>query len=325
MGVPAKLEGTYELPLIAAPMFLVSGPELVIESCRNGVIGTFPALNRRTSRGLEEWLVQIETALASYRAGQPQVTVAPYGVNLIVHPSNSRLEADLALCMKHEVPLIITSVGAPGAIAEAAHSYGGIVFHDILHMAHARKAIAAGVDGLILLCCGAGGQTGFLNPFGLVRQIRQEYDGAIVLAGSLSDGRSLRAAEILGADFAYMGTRFVATQESLADQSYMDMIIDSDPTDIICTDKVSGLNANIIRQSLIEHGIEWEGGGEAPKTNMANYAGTWTKLRSAGHGVGVIKDAPTVAQLIARLKKEYRDAVNHPVSEPLGKHQHGKE
>jgi nitronate monooxygenase len=314
MTIPIQLKGTFDLPLIAAPMFLVSGPELVIESCRNGVIGTFPALNQRNSEGLEAWLIEIERALSAHQQANPDATVAPYGINLIVHPSNTRLEADLALCVKYKVPLVITSVGAPGGLTGTIQNYGGLVFHDIANMKHARKAISAGVDGLIVLSCGAGGQTGTLNPFGLVRQIRQEYDGAIVLAGSLSDGRSLRAAEILGADFGYMGTRFVATQESLAGQSYMDMIIDSDPTDIICTDKASGLKANIIRQSLIEHGIEWEGSGEAPKTNMANYAGTWTKLRSAGHGVGVIQDAPTVAQLIARLKNEYQDTVNHPVN-----------
>jgi len=293
-------------------MFLVSGTELVIECCKNGVLGTFPALNQRTTSGLKNWLVEIRQALEMHQTANPNARIAPFGVNLIVHASNTRLESDLALCVEHEVPLIISSVGAPGEIAALVHGYGGLVFHDVANMRHARKAIAAGVDGLILLCCGAGGHTGSLNPFGFVRQVRQEYGGTIVLAGSLSDGRSLRAAEVLGADFGYMGTRFIATKESMADQAYIDMVIDSDPDDIICTDKASGLNANIIRASMLEQGFDWEGNGATPNTEIANYDGTWTKLRSAGHGVGLINDAPTVAELVARLKDEYQEAVDTP-------------
>ncbi|MEL6844061.1 MAG: nitronate monooxygenase, partial [Bacteroidota bacterium] len=230
------------LPVVAAPMFLISGPQLVIECCKNGIVGTFPALNQRSSEGFEQWLIEIKTALAEHEANTGQ-QAAPFGVNLIVHHTNPRLRADLEICVKHQVPLIITSLGAVSDVVDAVHSYGGLVFHDVIKKRHAQKAAAAGVDGLILVAAGAGGHAGTLNPMSLVAEVQSFFDKTILLSGCISTGRDIASAMQMGADLAYMGTRFINTQESKADEGYKQMIIDAGASDIVYTAAVSGVHA----------------------------------------------------------------------------------
>jgi nitronate monooxygenase len=301
----ASLTRGLDLPLIVAPMFLVSGPALVIEACRAGVIGTFPALNQRTSEGFEAWLDEIETALG---AGKPDGgPAAPFGVNLIVHPTNPRLKADLELVVKHKVPLVITSLGAVGEVVDAVHSYGGVVFHDVITARHGAKAAAAGVDGLIAVAAGAGGHAGTLSPFALLKELRRVFAGPIVLSGAMSSGGDIAAARAMGAELAYMGTRFVATEESLAPDAYKAMIVAAQAGDIVYTPKVSGVNANFMRQSLEANGIDPNAAG-TPKLDMDKEAKAWRDVWSAGHGVGGIADVPKVAALVARLRREYAQA-----------------
>ncbi len=243
------------LPAIAAPMFLISGPRLVIECCKNGIVGTFPALNQRTSEGFEEWLIEIETALAAFEK-ETGKKAAPFGVNLIVHPTNPRLEADIKLCVKHKVPLIITSLGAVSQVVDAIHSYGGLVFHDVIKKRHAQKAAGAGVDGLILVAAGAGGHAGTINPMTLVAEIKKFYDKTIILSGCISTGRDIASALQMGADLAYMGTRFINTRESRASDAYKNMIVDSSAADIVYTKEISGVNANFLSPSLEQAGVD---------------------------------------------------------------------
>ncbi|WP_404325706.1 nitronate monooxygenase [Aerophototrophica crusticola] len=235
MPMPKLFQGKLALPVIASPMFIVSYPELVVAECKAGIVGTFPSLNARPIELLDQWLGQVTEELAAYAAANPDKPVAPFGVNLIVHKSNGRLMDDLALVVKHKVPLVITSVGAPTQIVEAVHSYGGLVFHDVTNVKHAKKALEAGVDGLILVCAGAGGHAGTLSPFALLPEVRAFFDGPIVLAGSMSSGAAIRAAEVMGADFAYMGTRFIATAEANASPAYKQMIVDGAAADIVYT------------------------------------------------------------------------------------------
>ncbi len=314
-------EGRLSIPVIAAPMFLISGPRLVIECCKNGVVGTFPALNHRTTEGFEQWLIQIKTELAAWEA-ETGKKAAPYGVNLIVHKTNPRLEADLAMCVKHEVPMIITSLGAAKKVVGAIHSYGGIVVHDVINKRHAIKAMTAGVDGLILVCAGAGGHAGTLNPMPFVAEIKSFFDGMILLSGCMSTGRDVASAMQMGADFAYLGTRFINTTESEADDEYRDMIISSGTADIVYTAAVSGVNANFLRPSLEAMGITKELWSMKAKVdfgkelNVDNYekkpsedAKAWKTIWSAGHGVATIKDNIPVADLVARLKTEFKTAL----------------
>ncbi len=303
------------LPLIAAPMFLVSFPDLVAEICKNGVAGTFPSLNARTAEDFESWLQRLNTELPEYAAANPEIKVAPYGVNLIVHKSNMRLAEDQALVKQYQSPFVITSVGHPGDVVADVHSYGGKVYHDVINMRHAQKAIEAGVDGLILVCSGAGGHAGLMNPFTFIPQIREIFDGTIILSGTLSNGGALHALEALGADMGYMGTRFIATKEAQVHQGYKDMIVSSGSKDIVYTDKVSGIKGNFMVDSLTQAGIEIEGISEAkpnfdPETKHAqkDEKKAWKEVWSAGQGVGEIKDLPTVAELVERLKKEYTAA-----------------
>ncbi len=306
MSLPESFHGRLRLPLIAAPMFLVSGPQLVIETCKAGVVGTFPALNQRSSEGFAQWLDEIDAALQAHEqtSGTP---AAPFGVNLIVHHSNPRLKADLMLCVKHKVPVVITSLGAVKEVVDAVHSYGGLVFHDVTNLRHARKAAQAGVDGLIAVCGGAGGHAGTLSPFALINEIRQFFDGAVILSGSLSSGQDLAAARMLGADLGYMGTRFINTRESSAPDDYKDMIIGSSAADIVYTPKVSGIPASFLRQSLEAAGLDSEH-IEGKTIDMSDEAKAWKTVWSAGQGVGSIEDVPPVAELVARLKREYDEA-----------------
>jgi len=308
MAIPASFEGRLKLPLVSAPMFLVSGPELVIETCKSGVVGTFPALNERSSEGFESWLEEINGALAE--AENP----APFGVNLIVHQTNLRMKQDLELCVKHKVPLVITSLGAVKEVVDAVHSYGGLVFHDVTNIRHAEKAIEAGVDGLIAVCAGAGGHAGTLSPFALVSEIRQIFDGTILLAGCMSSGKDIATARMLGADMAYIGTRFINTAESRAVEEYKDMIIDSSAKDIVYTPKISGIPANFLKPSLADAGRDVDT-GEVKKVDLGDEmkapkdgASAWKSIWSAGQGVGSIQDKPPVAELIDTMRQEYREA-----------------
>ena len=309
MTLPALLEQRLRLPVVAAPMFLISNPQLVLACCRNGVVGSFPALNQRESSGFKAWLEEIEAGLAALD------NPAPYAVNLIVHNSNPRLQADLAICIEHQVPIVITSLGAVKEVVDAVHSYGGLVFHDVTTRRHAEKAAEAGVDGLIAVAAGAGGHAGTWSPFALVAEIRQFFDKTVLLAGCLNHGHEILAAQILGADLAYLGTRFIATQESHAPDAYKDMLLASRAADIIHTPAVSGVPASFMRQSLENAGFDLaalQGKNETGASNklkpLTDEAKAWKTVWSAGQGVGEIHDLPTTDQLIARLDEEYRKA-----------------
>lgn len=300
------------LPVIAAPMFLVSQPQLVVAACKAGVIGTFPALNHRTTEGFDAWLTDIEAALSEARDADPEAVIAPYGVNLIVHRTNPRVHADLEVLVRHKTPLVITSLGAVKEVVEAVHSYGGKVFHDVTNIRHARKAIAAGVDGLILVTAGAGGHAGTLSPFALLPEIRRIFDGTICLAGCISDGAAVAAAKALGADYAYMGTRFIAVQEASAPPAYKEMILATSAKDIIYTAAISGIPASFLAPSLVAAGINIAELPEHKEINLGEELDTeskaWKDIWSAGQGVGSIDDVPTVAALVARMSAEYKQA-----------------
>jgi nitronate monooxygenase len=315
MPLPASLQDTLALPLVAAPMFLISGPELALACCKQGIVGSFPALNQRTSEGFEDWLIQMNDELAAFRSANPEAKTAPYAVNLIVHRTNPRWQADLELCVKHKVPIIITSLGAASQVVEAVHSYGGVVFHDVTNQKHARKAAEAGVDGIIAVAAGAGGHAGTINPFVLVHEIREVFDGTILLAGGLSHGEDLLAAQALGADLAYLGTRFINTFESQADEAYRNMIIEAVSGDIIHTPAVSGVPASFMRQSLEAAGFPMDKLNQAGEINYGeklkpidDEAKAWKTVWSAGQGVSQIHDVLTVPELVSRLSEEYRNA-----------------
>ncbi|MDD2988067.1 MAG: nitronate monooxygenase [Zoogloea sp.] len=322
MTLPHAFRGAMRLPAIAAPMFLVSGPELVTETCKAGVAGSFPALNARTPEQLDVWLGSINGGLAEARAADPSAPVAPYGINLILHASNARVEPDLALICRHRVPFVITSLGHPGEVVKAVHAYGGLVFSDVIHTYHARKAAAAGVDGIIAVAGGAGGHAGTQSAFSLVREIREFWDGALILGGAISDGYAVRAAEVLGADLAYMGTRFIATRESSAQDAYKQMLVDCGAADIVYTDAVSGTNANFLWPSLEKLGHQREnlvqGVGKGKLKPLADEARAWRDVWSAGHGVATIHDVLPVRELCDRLAAEYRAACGLPPSPALG-------
>lgn len=305
MTLPQQLSGKLQLPVIASPMFLVSGPDLVTECCINGVAGTFPALNQRTTDGYRQWLEQIGETLADH----PHA--APYGINLIVHRTNPRVEADLKVTVDAEVPIVITSLGAVSELVDAIHSYGGLVFHDVTNMRHAEKAIAANVDGLILVSAGAGGHAGTLHPFAFIEQIKREFNTCVIQSGAISTGAQVLASIAAGADLAYMGTRFIATKESQAEDDYKQMIADAGAEDIVYTPKVSGIPANFLKQSLEANGIDIKAATD-PDINLGKElddAKAWKTVWSAGHGVGNIDDNPSVAALCTRLKEEYNRAL----------------
>ena len=299
MAIPASLQKGLKLPVIAAPMFLVSGPDLVVEACNAGIIGTFPSLNQRSTEGYREWLHEIKSRL--------NPDAAAYGVNHIVHPTNPRLMADMMVTVEEKVPLVITSLGAVRDVVEAVHSYGGVVFHDIANVRHARKAAQAGVDGLILVANGAGGHAGVVNPFALVEEVRFFFDGTIILSGCLSTGGDVAAALMMGADFAYMGTRFISTTESMAQSEYKQMIVDAGASDITYTPAVSGIPANFLTPSLVANGIDPKSLPEH-KLDMADEAKAWKTVWSAGQGSAGVRDVLPTAQLIARLREEHSQA-----------------
>ncbi len=317
MPVPALLEGRLSIPAIGAPMFLVSFPPLVAALCKAGVVGAFPHVNARPAEQFDLWLTQVEAELAAYRAENPGATVAPLAVNLIVHRTNPRFSPDLEIVVKHKVPLVITSLGHPGKAIEAVHAYGGTVFCDVINAAHARKAMDAGIDGIICIGGGAGGHASNQSSFSLVREIREFWDGCLILGGGINDGWQMRAAEMLGADLAYIGTRFIATVESNAQQEYKQMIVNCGVGDLIYSDRFSGVFANFLKPSITRYGIDID---KLPpkRPDVSGLADTdakaWKDIWSAGHGVATIHDIPHVADLVARITDEYRAACARPVS-----------
>ena len=318
----AKMNATTDLtrlrlPLVAAPMFLSSGPDLVVACCRAGIVGSFPAHNQRTTEGFEKWVIEIKRRLAEYEADSG-FAPAPFGVNLIVHKSNAKLADELAICIKHEVPIIITSLGAVRDLVDKVHGYGGMVWHDVINLRHAQKAVAAGVDGLIAVSAGAGGHTGTASPFALMQEIRSFFDGYVLLSGALSGGADIAAAQMMGADFGYMGTRFIATREAASRETYKQMIVTSHQSDIIATDKVTGVNANFMQASLDEAGFDLNADHDHTQLDInqeldealesSNSRKPWRDIWSAGHGVGAITDIPDVEALVNRMIAEYQSA-----------------
>lgn len=314
MSLPNVLKNRLELPVIGSPLFIVSGPELVIAQCKAGIVGSFPALNARPAHVLEEWIIRIKEELAEYQAANPDKKVAPFAVNQICHSSNDRLMQDMEVCVRQEVPIIITSLRPPAEIVTAAHSYGGLVFHDVINVKHAKKAAEQGVDGLILVCAGAGGHAGTLSPFALVREVKQWFDGTVILSGAMSDGWSIASALALGADLAYIGTRFVATAEANADPAYKQALIDYAAEDIIYSNLFTGVHGNYLAPSVAAAGLDPANLPEADKSKMNFGSGgntsakAWKDIWGSGQGIGQIKDAPPVGELIDRLKREYAQA-----------------
>jgi nitronate monooxygenase len=314
MPLPDQFRGRLSLPVIAAPMFIASTPELVIEQCKAGVIGSFPALNARPQSLLDEWLARIRAELDAYAAANPEAPVAPFAVNQIAHVSNDRLEQDVATCVRHRVPLVITSLRPPREIVDAVHAYGGLVFHDIISVRHARKAAEQGVDGIIIVCAGAGGHAGQGSPFALVREIRQFFGGTLVLAGAMSSGADVLAAQAIGADLAYLGTRFLATTEAHVLPEYKQMIVDSGSDDVVYTSLFTGVKGNYLRKSVTAAGFDPDNLPEADKSKMNFGSGgnvekkAWRDIWSAGQGVGNIRDVIPTREVVARLIVEYADA-----------------
>ncbi|MEQ8206974.1 MAG: nitronate monooxygenase family protein [Woeseia sp.] len=312
MSLPTSLSAKLRLPLIGAPMFIVSGPELVIAQCKAGIVGSFPALNARPQSQLDEWLSRITTELAEHAENYPDAVIAPFAVNQIVHQSNDRLQQDIEACVKHRVPIVITSLRPPAAVVEAVHSYGGLVFHDVINVRHAEKALEQGVDGIIAVCAGAGGHAGTSSPFALVKEIREFFDGIVILSGSMSCGNDILAAQAIGADLAYMGTRFIATKEANAPADYKEMIVTSKSADIVYTSLFTGVHGSYLKGSIVKAGLDPSQLPEGNKEKMnfgsggSSKAKAWRDIWGAGQGVGTVHDIPDVADLVERLEREYR-------------------
>ena len=306
------------LPVLAAPLFIISYPELVIAQCKAGIVGSFPALNARPADQLEVWIEKISKELEEYKEANPEKKVAPFAVNQICHSSNDRLEHDMEVCVKHKVPIIITSLRAPKFVTDAVHSYGGVVMHDVINIRHAKKALSEGADGLILVCAGAGGHAGTLSPFALVREVREFFDGPIALSGSISEGSSVLSALALGADFAYVGTKFIATEEANASPGYKQMIIDSTADDIMYSATFTGVHGNYLRPSVEAAGLNPEEHTSGSKEDMNfstsaiakkdNSSKAWKDIWGSGQGIGSIKNAPSVQTAVDQMVSEYEDA-----------------
>jgi len=316
MALPEFLQNNLRVPVVGSPLFLVSGPELVIAQCKAGIIGSFPALNARPAEVLDEWLTRINTELEEYKAANPDAIVAPYAVNQICHASNDRLMVDMETCVKHKVPIIITSLRPPAEVVEAAHSYGGVVYHDVINVKHARKAVEEGVDGLILVCAGAGGHAGALSPFALLREVKEWFDGTILLSGAIGDGFCVASALAMGADLAYMGTRFIATEEANADQGYKDMLIQSAADDIVYSSLFTGVMGNYLKPSIAAAGLDPNNLPEADKSKMNFGSGgnmkskAWKDIWGSGQGIGAIQNVEPVEAVVSRLETEYRTAID---------------
>ncbi len=310
MAIHKHIKENISMPVIGAPLFLVSGPDLVIAQCKAGIIGSFPALNARPQHVLDEWLTRIKTELAEYKKLNPEAKVAPFAVNQICHGSNDRLMQDMETCVKHEVPIIITSLRPPSEVVEAAHSYGGLVYHDVISVRHAQKAAEQGVDGLILVCAGAGGHAGTLSPFALLREVKEWFDGTVILSGSIGDGHAVASAIALGADFAYMGTRFIATKEANAEPEYKKMLEESAASDIVYSSLFTGVMGNYLKPSISNAGLDPDNLPDADKSSMNFGSGgntdskAWKDIWGSGQGIGLIEDSPPVEELAGRLKSE---------------------
>ena len=316
MPIPNSIKDNISIPVIGAPLFLISVPDLVIAQCKAGIIGSFPALNARPQHVLEEWIVRIKTELKEYQDQNPDKKVAPFAVNQICHGSNDRLQGDMEICVKHKVPIIITSLRPPAEVVDAAHSYGGLVFHDVINVRHAKKAADMGVDGLILVCAGAGGHAGALSPFALLREVKSWFDGTIILSGSIGDGYSVASALALGADFAYLGTRFIATHEANAEPEYKQMLIESSANDIVYSNLFTGVLGNYLKPSIQNAGLDPDNLPTADKSAMNFGSGgntdskAWKDIWGSGQGIGLIEDAPTVEDLVSRIRSEFNEATS---------------
>jgi nitronate monooxygenase len=311
MALPTVLQDL-SLPVIAAPMFIASGPALVAAQCKAGIVGAFPALNARPAELLDTWLTGLQRELADHQAAHPGARVGPIAVNQIVHQSNDRLEHDVAVCVKHRVPIIISSLRAPPqAMLDAVHAYGGIVLHDVISIRHAEKALEAGVDGLILVAAGAGGHAGALSPFALVGEVRRFFDGPVALSGSIATGDAILAAQAMGADFAYIGSRWLATRESNVTDAYREAIVTSKAADVVYTNLFTGVHGNYLKKSIVAAGLDPDNLPVSDKSKMSFGAGSakaWRDIWGAGQGVGLMDDVPTVAEMVARLKGQYEAA-----------------
>ena len=311
MALPTVLQNL-TLPVIASPMFIASGPKLVAAQCKAGIVGSFPALNARPAELLDTWLTELQAELAAFQAANPDRRVGPIAVNQIVHQSNDRLAHDVEVCVKHQVPIIISSLRAPPKeMMDAIHSYGGIVLHDVVSIRHAQKALEAGVDGLILVASGAGGHAGTLSPFALVGEVRKFFKGPIALSGSIATGDAILAAQAMGADFAYIGSRWLATQESNVTDEYRDAIVQSAAADIVYTNLFTGVHGNYLKKSIVNAGLDPDALPESDKSKMSFGSGSakaWRDIWGAGQGVGLMDDVPTVAEMMERLKAEYAAA-----------------
>lgn len=313
MALPPLLAERLRIPVVAAPLFIISHPELVIAQCKAGIVGSFPALNARPESQLDEWLAEVTETLAAHDAKNPQRKAAPFAVNQIVHATNKRLEHDLALCVKYKVPIVISSLGAVPEVNDAIHSYGGIVLHDVINNRHANSAIRKGADGLIAVAAGAGGHAGRLSPFALIQEIRAWFDGPLLLSGAIANGGAILAAQAMGADLAYIGSPFIATPEARAVDAYKQMIVDSHADDIVYTSYFTGIHGNYLKGSIVNAGMDPDGLPEADRTKMD--FGTqelsvkvWKEIWGAGQGIGAVKSIEPVERLVARLEDEYRAA-----------------
>lgn len=311
MAIPAAFAGRLRLPALSAPMFLSSGPDLVVEVSRSGLVGTFPALNQRSTQGYADWLDEISGRLSAFPGA------APYGVNMIVHKSNPRLAADIAVSAARKVPLVITSLGAVKELVDEVHGWGGLIFHDVINRRHAEKAAEAGVDGIIAVSAGAGGHAGTLSPFALLNEIRSVFSGTVILGGAISTGAQIAAARMMGADMAYLGTRFLATREAMVTAAYKDMIVRSNAADIVYTSNISGVAANFMRPSIVAAGLDPDHLAAHGDLDMQNEAKAWKNIWSAGQGVGAISDQPGAAELCESLIADYRKAMRAAAADPF--------
>jgi nitronate monooxygenase len=322
MSMPALFKGRLSIPVIGSPLFIISVPDLVIAQCKAGVVGAFPALNARPPALLDEWLARITEELASHDKAHPGQPSAPFAVNQIVHRSNNRLDHDLSLCEKYKVPMVITSLGAREELNQAAHGWGGIVLHDVINQKFAHKAIEKGADGLILVAAGAGGHAGVISPLAFVAETRQWFDGPIALSGAIANGRAIRAARVLGADFAYIGSAFIATKEANAAEKYKEMITSSDAEDIVYSNLFTGVHGNYLKPSIVAAGMDPDNlpSSDPSKMNFGTDASgerakpkAWKEIWGSGQGVGSLSEILPAAELIARFKKEYDEAVDPPL------------
>jgi nitronate monooxygenase len=310
MALPPVLQ-SLRIPVVGSPLFIISNPDLVIAQCKAGVVGSFPALNARPAPVLEEWLKRISDELAAHTAAHPDRPAAPFAVNQIVHKSNDRLQHDVEMCVKYKVPVVITSLGAQPWLNDAIHSYGGIVLHDIINIAHAKKALEKGADGLIAVCAGAGGHAGALSPFALIQEIREFFDGPLLLSGAIANGGAVLAAQAMGADLAYIGSAFIATQEANADQRYKDMIVASGGEDIVYSNLFTGVHGNYLKPSIVAAGLDPDNLPESDPSKMNFGSGgntdakAWRDIWGCGQGIGAVKSVLTAGGLVDRLESEY--------------------